>query len=113
MNSDSILTSIKKLLGPEEDYTPFDPDIILHINSVFAILAQIGVGPKEGFFITDSKAVWSDFIGERNDLALVKSYVYLRVKLLFDPPQQTALLESMKRQADECESRLSMAAESN
>jgi len=113
MNDESILSSIKKLLGPEEDYTPFDKDIILHINSVFAILTQLGIGPEKGFSITDKTSVWSDFIGDRKDLTLVKSYVYLRVRLLFDPPQQTAVLESMKRQVDEYEWRLTTAAESN
>lgn len=108
---DSILTSIKKLLGIEEEYEHFDPDIIMHINSVFMVLTQIGVGPPEGFSIEDELSVWSDFISDTTKLEAVKSYVYLRVRLLFDPPTSSAAIESMKRMIDEYEWRLNVAAE--
>ena len=83
---ESILTSIKKLLGITEEYDQFDPDIIMHINSVFMILTQLGVGPAEGFSIEDDTAVWTDFIQDVKKLESVKTYVYLKVKLAFDPP---------------------------
>lgn len=110
---DSILTSIKKLLGISEGYTQFDDDIIMHINSVFLNLAQLGVGPETGFSIIDSSAVWSDFIDIENNAQLqaVKSYIYLKVKLLFDPPLSTAVIESTNRMISELEWRLNVAVE--
>lgn len=107
---DSILTSVKKMLGIDECYMHFDPDIIMHINSVLAILTQLGVGPVEGFYITDSSSTWSDFLGEDPKLGSVKSYVYQKVKLLFDPPSSSALIESMNRVINEFEWRLQVAA---
>lgn len=109
---DSILTSIKKLLGVTEDYTHFDADIIMHINGVFMILRQLGVGPEGGFSISDASAVWSDFLPEGSNLELVKSYTYQKVRMLFDPPQSSAVMEAMKRSIDEFEWRLNVAAES-
>lgn len=109
---DSILTSIKKLLGITEDYTHFDADIIMHINGVFMILRQLGVGPEGGFSISDDSAVWSDFLPEGTSLELVKSYTYQKVRMLFDPPQSSAVMEAMKRSIDEFEWRLNVAAES-
>lgn len=108
---DSILTSIKKMLGITEDYTHFDQDIIMHINSVFLNLTQIGVGPEEGFFIEDSYAEWSEFIGDAAMLQAVKSYMYLKVRLLFDPPLNSAVLEANNRMIAEYEWRLRLAAE--
>ena len=113
---ESILTSIKKLCGLEEDYEHFDQDIITHINSVFMILNQIGVGPAEGFIIEDEDQTWGDFLGDRatlQKLVAVRTYVGIKVRLLFDPPASTALLESMQRQADEYEWRLNVQAETN
>ena len=104
--NDSILTSIKKLLGITEEYEHFDQDIIIHINSVFMILNQLGVGPSNGFSITDKTAVWSDFISEGANLESVKSYIYLKVRLLFDPPTTSAVMESMNRMICELEFRL-------
>lgn len=109
---DSILTSIKKLLGIAEEYTHFDADLIMHINSVFLILTQIGVGPSAGFSITDENATWNDFIPEGQSLEAVKTYVYLKVKLLFDPPSSSAVMESTKALISEYEWRLNVAAES-
>lgn len=109
---ESILTSIKKLLGITEEYDHFDPDIIMHINSVFMILTQLGVGPAEGFSIEDDTSVWSDFIQDTNKIEAVKSYIYLKVKLAFDPPLSSAVIESMNRLINELEWRLNVAAES-
>ena len=108
---ESILTSIKKLLGIDEEYTQFDDDIIMHINSVFLNLTQLGVGPSEGFLIEDDTATWDDFIGDSNQLQAVKSYVYLKVKLLFDPPLSSSVTESMNRMISELEWRLNVAVE--
>lgn len=108
---ESILISIKKTLGLTEEYTHFDPDIIMHINSVFADLTQLGVGPAEGFFIEDDTSEWADFLPEANTFEAVKSYMHLRVKLLFDPPNNSAVIEAMKRDIDKWEWRLNVAAE--
>ena len=108
---DSILTSVKKLLGIEEDYTHFDADIIMHINTVFMILNQLGVGPEEGFSITDKTSVWDDYITDLQNFEAVKSYMFLKVKMLFDPPTGSAVTESYNRTISELESRLSMAAD--
>ena len=104
---ESILTSIKKMLGITEEYEHFDSDLIMHINSVLAILTQIGVGPSTGFSISDKYAKWADFIEDNSRLEFVKSYVYLKVKLLFDPPTSTAVAEANKRLCDELEWRIS------
>ena len=106
----SILTSIKKLLGIAAEYTDFDQDIIMHINSVFSILKQLGVGPKEGFVITGDTEEWTDFMPDKY-ISLVKSYVYLKVRLMFDPPVNSALIESMNRQISEFEWRLNVEIE--
>lgn len=108
---ESILTSIKKLLGIEEEYTQFDNDIIMHINSVFLNLTQLGVGPAEGFLIEDDTATWEDFIGDSNQLQAVKSYMYLKVKLLFDPPLSSSVIDSMNRMIAELEWRLNVAVD--
>lgn len=108
---DSILTSIKKLLGIAEDYTQFDDDIIMHINTVFLNLTQLGVGPEEGFSIEDDVASWEDFIEDNLQLQAVKSYMYLKVKLLFDPPLSSSVVESMNRMISELEWRLNVAVE--
>lgn len=108
---ESILTSIKKLLGISEEYEHFDADLIMHINSVFMILTQLGVGPSEGFRITDESEIWTDFISEPTRIDLVKSYMHLKVKLLFDPPSSSAVIESMNRMINEFEWRLNVAAD--
>ena len=106
---DSILTSIKKLLGITESCTDFDTDIIMHINTVLMTLNQLGVGTK-GFKIEDRNAVWSEFI-KSDKLAATKSYVYLRVKLLFDPPLNSAIIEAIKESIKELEWRLNVRVE--
>lgn len=110
---DSILTSIKKMLGISEDYTQFDADLIMHINTVFLNLTQLGVGPVSGFTIEDEYSEWTDFISNSTQLQAVKSYMYLKVKLLFDPPLSSAVIESTNRMIAELEWRLNVAAESD
>ena len=107
----SILTSIKKMLGVAEDYAEFDEDIITHINSVFLNLTQLGVGPEEGFMIEDDTAVWEDFIDDSIQLQAVKTYMYLKVKLLFDPPLSSSVTESFTRMIAELEWRLNVAVD--
>lgn len=108
---ESILTSIKKLLGISEDYTQFDSDLIMHINTVFLNLTQLGVGPEEGFSIQNENDAWSDFIDNNAQLQAVKSYMYLKVKLLFDPPLSSSVIESMNRMIAELEFRLNVAVD--
>ena len=108
---ESILTSIKKLLGIEEDYAHFDADIIMHINSVLSILTQLGVGSSEGYSIKDANATWDEFITNPAKLELVKSYVYLKVRLMFDPPSSSSAIESMKQLISELEFRIIVAVE--
>lgn len=110
--TESILTSIKKLLGIDADYKHFDADLIMHINSVFSILLQLGVGPGNGFSITGDIERWADFIPDNPEkFSLVKSYMHLKVKLLFDPPLSSAVIESINRQISEFEWRLLVAAD--
>ena len=110
---DSILTSIKKLLGIAEEYEHFDADLIIHINSVFMTLTQLGVGPSSGFKIVDKSSTWDEFTEDKQDLEAVKSYVYLKVKLLFDPPLSSAVMEAMNRAISELEWRLNVSAETS
>jgi hypothetical protein len=107
----SILTSIKKLLGPTEEDTSFDVDITMHINSAFFRLNQLGVGPSEGFFITDKSKTWEEFLASRKDLEAVKSYVYQKVRLVFDPPQSAFLVEALKESIKEFEWTINVQAE--
>lgn len=110
---ESILTSIKKLLGIAKDYTHFDMDIIIHINSALAILTQLGVGPSEGFSIENDFATWNDFVSSDDKrFLMIKTYVYMKVKLVFDPPTNSSHLQAMKDAVDEYEWRLNVAAES-
>ena len=109
---ESILTSIKKLLGIDESYEHFDSDIVMHINTVLMTLSQIGVGPATGFMIEDENATWQDFIGTDKNLAAVKTYVYLRVKLLFDPPTNSTHTKAIEDAIREYEWRLNVEAES-
>lgn len=110
---DSILTSIKKMLGITEDYTHFDTDIVMHINSVFSILTQLGVGPPEGFYIQDKTTIWYEYISDPNKIEMVKSYMYLKVRLLFDPPSSSSVIEAFNKQISEFEWRLNVAVETS
>lgn len=109
--STSILTSVKKILGIDEGYTAFDLDIILHINSVFGTLNQLGIGPENGFEIEDATPTWDAFTGGDLRLNPVKTYVYLRVRLLFDPPTTSYLIDATKEQIKELEWRLNVYRE--
>ena len=109
---ESILTSIKKLLGMTEDYKAFDIDVIMHINSTLSILRQLGFGPEEGFAIEDASAKWVDFLGDTKTVELVKTYVYMKVKLIFDPPLNSAILQAYKEAIAEFEFRGNIEAES-
>lgn len=110
--ADSILESTKKILGIEASYTAFDLDIMTHINSVFTTLTQLNVGPPTGFFIEDDTAVWEDFIAPWENLNAVKSYMYLRVRLLFDPPATSYHIASLESQVKELEWRLNVQVDS-
>lgn len=103
---DSILTSVKKSLGIEESYEHFDPDIIMHINTVFDTLAQLGVG--NGFSIEDKSTTWDEFIPGGYNLNMVQSYMFLKVKMLFDPPQGSVIMNSMEKAISEFEWRLNV-----
>lgn len=102
----SILTSVKKVLGIAEAYTAFDPDILMHINAAFSILNQLGVGPIEGFFIEDEDAEWEDFGVPANQLNLVRTYIFLKVRSIFDPPTTSFLITAVTEQIKEYEWRL-------
>lgn len=104
---DSILDSIKKLLGLTPEYTAFDDDIIIHINTAFGILNQLGIGPKEGFMIENQQAEWEEYITSCN-LLMIRSYIYLKVRTLFDPPSSSVLMESINRQLSELEWRIQL-----
>lgn len=109
--STSILTSVKKTLGLEADYTVFDADIIMHINSVLADIHQLGIGPETGFEIEDASSTWADFFGPVKPLNSLKSYVYLRVRLLFDPPTNSYLVDAIKEQINKWEWRVNVYRE--
>lgn len=108
---ENILNSIKKLLGIPEDYTAFDQDIMIHINSVFMILSELGVGPFNGYSLKDGTEKWGDFISDDENLEGIKTYVYMKVKTIFDPPLNSAVLASMKELINEFEWRINNEAE--
>ena len=105
-NAESILTSVKKLLGIAEEYTQFDTDIIIHINTIFMALQQMGIGPNDGFSITDQNDLCTDFMEDSILLNSVKTYMYLRVKLLFDPPLTSSTVDSFNKLISELEFRM-------
>lgn len=110
--NDSILTDIKKLLGIAEDYNEFDTDIKIHINSAFSILNQLGLGTDDTFSISDSTATWSDFLGNNHKfLEMVKTYIYLKVKVVFDPPVSSYVLTAYNEQIKELEWRINVAVD--
>lgn len=107
----SILNSVKKVLGFDSEYGAFDEDIIMHINSVFGTLNQLGVGPPEGFAIEDASSEWTDYLGLDKNLNQVKTYVYLKVRLLFDPPATSFAQDAMRKQIEELEWRINVHQE--
>jgi hypothetical protein len=111
MAGESILDSTKKALGIAPDYDVFDVDILMHINTVFAVLSQLGIGPEDGFLIEDAEAVWEDFLGTDKQLNSVRTYVFLRVKILFDPPGNSFVMNALNEQIRELEWRLSVQRE--
>lgn len=114
---ESILISIKKLLGLTKEYEAFDMDITIHINSVFSTLHQLGVGPKVPFRITGDLETWDMFMktwktnDERADIDMVKTYIYLKVRLLFDPPSNSSVIDAYQAQIAEYEWRLNVACD--
>lgn len=102
----SILISVKKLLGLSEEDDSFDTDVMFHINTVFSALTQMGIGPSNGFMITGAETEWNDFIQDNTKIEMLKTYVYMRVKLMFDPPTNTSVLECLKELIKELEWRL-------
>lgn len=107
----SILDTMKKTLGIAADYDVFDEELKIHINSVLAVLAQVGVGAKGGFAVVDGTETWQDFLGDNPEFNNVKSLVYLRVRLLFDPPQSSHATAAMKEQAEELTWRVNVRRE--
>ena len=109
---ESILTSIKKLLGIQEDYTHFDDEIVIHINSAFMSAGMIGLGPPSGFTIKDKTTKWEEFVGDRKDLEAIRTYIWHKVRVAFDPPQTGPLVEAINNQINELEWRLNIQVES-
>lgn len=109
--NESILNNIKKLLGIAEDYTEFDTDIIILINSAISVLNQLGLGSDDTFSITGSTETWSDLLGEHKDLEMVKNYIYLKVRVVFDPPSQSYVLSAYNEQIKELEWRINVAVD--
>ena len=111
MNEESILVYVKKLLGIQSDYNHFDPDIIYGINAAFAVLTQLGVGPESGFSISDDSTKWDEFVSDTTRLSLIKPYVYLKTKMLFDPPSSNILTDSINKTISEYEFRLNVVSD--
>lgn len=107
----SIFKSIKALLGPESDYEAFDHDILLFINGVLSTLTQLGIGPKEGFRITGDTETWDDLLGDNHDLDFVKDYIFMKVKLIFDPPASSAVMSAYQEHCKELEWRINVAVD--
>lgn len=108
----SILNDIKKVVNVAEDYTAFDIDIIMHINSVFSTLNQLGIGPDDGFQITGTSEVWSDFLGGNPKINSVKTYMALKVRLFFDPPAYSFHIQALQDEITQFEWRLQTYRES-
>lgn len=111
LESPSILVSTKAALGVPEEHVAFDAMILMHINSVLSTLNQLGVGPNGGIYVTSTNQTWEELIGTDNRLLAAKSYMYLRVKMLFDPPDVGFVITAMKEQIKELEWRLNVDAE--
>lgn len=104
----SILRSVKKVLGVDPDYDVFDQDIIMHINSIFSVLHQIGASPHQNFMISGPEETWEDFLQGRHNAQMVKTYIFLRVRLLFDPPTTSFAIKALEDQYKELEWRLNV-----
>lgn len=112
-NTESILDSVKKNLGIDAAYTVFDPDILTHINSTFFTLNQLGLGPDTVFYVDNKDAIWADYIGTKLYLVAVKTYMFIKVKLAFDPPATSFAISALEKQATEWEWRLNVQREVN
>ena len=110
-DSDSILISTKKVLNIGTEHSVYDLDTIMHINATFSIINQLGIGPADGFFIEDELAKWEDLQVPANQLSMIKTYIFLKVGLLFDPPGTSFLIEAKNKQLAEYEWRLSLNRE--
>lgn len=108
---ESILNSVKKQLGIAAEYDHFDPDIIMHINSVFMILNQLGVGPANGFYIEDDVTAWSDYLEDPTQLQMIKTYMGHKVRMLFDPPSNGTIANAINQTIAEFEWRLNIAVD--
>lgn len=108
---ESILTGTKKILGLDEDYTAFDLDVITHINSAFATLTQLGIGPEDGYMIEDATATWDDFVTGDFGLNMVRTYIFLKVRMVFDPPTLSYVVTAMQDQIRELEWRMNVHRE--
>lgn len=113
--NESILSTVKKLLGVTDDYDYFDQDLLIHINSALMSLSQIGVCPSQDFYTLDKDTTWSEYLGydyqENIDFGSIKSYIYLKVKLLFDPPQNSFTIEAINKMIAEMEWRINIVSE--
>jgi len=109
----SILKTIRRLLGPNATYDHFDHDLITHINSEFNILDQLGIGPEDGFFITDDTATWDEYLQDQKTLKAVQQYIYLKVRKVFDPPANSFLVDAIDKEIKELEWRLEVMASGN
>lgn len=110
-NDDSILESVKKMLGPGPDQTEFDSELLMNINGVFFELQQLGIGPEEGFSVYDDTEKWIDFTTDENVLNALKPYMYLKIKLIFDPPTSSSVLASFENMINRFEWRLNVDSE--
>ena len=106
--NESILTTIKKLVGIDETYTQFDADLVIHINSALIVLFQLGVGPSDGFSITGKKETWSEYTDDETLYEMIKTYVYLYVKNIFDPPSSSSVLDSYNKMMTQLEWRIAV-----
>lgn len=111
---ESILNTIKKLLGLDKDDDSFDLDVMIHINSIIPSLSQLGIGPKNGLIITSATQLWSEYIDSSVvNLEAVKTYIYLKTKLIFDPPTNSTTIEAINKNLSELEWRMMLAVETN
>lgn len=110
-STDSILSDMRALVLSNESSTDFDKDLIIHINSTFSLLHQLGAGPPEGFSIEDDSAIWASFSSDETLLGLVKTFMFLNLRLIFDPPVNSFTLESMKQQIEEYKWRINVVVD--
>lgn len=109
--TESILDSEKKLLGLDSSYDVFDDDLIIHINSIFGTLHQLGIGPAKQIVISDNTSTWSEYTTDETEVYEVRTYIYLRLRLLFDPPSNSFVYSGIQEQAKELEWRLNVKAD--